>query len=339
MTGPARCMSTHCTIDVPRLVHAASYRARASRHDTSALQKHADAGMKVGHSRDTQTRGVWLWANPVQQMQPGAGAAGDEAPLSLVFFDTEGFESAGQSDAYDDRIFAFAAVIASTLIYNVAEAVRESDIEKLSFAVELANAFFPSYGAHDTAPCVPAPLQTLRVLSSGPCEGLQSCQLRQCTSWLSLFLAALGCGSFSCGPRLGVSSSKQLKQQGGVGWRSEQGAGCSGAWWRIHPSTRQPMYSVWLLHVWSGLPRLLQRGCCALPLQSGYPADKTLCRCRRGIQQHSVSPRFRASLQWRVSALVRVRCVLLMLTSCQCAAAWRARGQQAQARRTRAARL
>lgn len=95
--------------------------------------------MVVGHQRETQTRGVWLWKNALP-VNKGTGTA----PVSLVFFDTEGFESTGQSDAYDDRIFAFAAVIASTLIYNLAEAVRESDIEKLSFAVEIANAFFPS---------------------------------------------------------------------------------------------------------------------------------------------------------------------------------------------------
>lgn len=115
----------------------------------------ADAGMTVGHRRETQTRGVWLWKTPVPQtLPPGSG----QAPVSLVFFDTEGFESTGQSDAYDDRIFAFAAVIASTLIYNLAEAVRESDIEKLSFAVELANAFFPS------SQC--APLRTIACDSS-----------------------------------------------------------------------------------------------------------------------------------------------------------------------------
>jgi hypothetical protein len=107
-----------------------------------AVRRHTDAGMVVGHRRETQTRGVWLWKNPVSQL--GAEITQGKPPVSLVFFDTEGFESTGQSDAYDDRIFAFAAVIASTLIYNLAEAVRESDIEKLSFAVELANAFFPS---------------------------------------------------------------------------------------------------------------------------------------------------------------------------------------------------
>ena len=92
-------------------------------------------------------------SDPLAAPSTAAPAAGN---VSLVFFDTEGFESTGQSDAYDDRIFAFAAVVASTLVYNLAEAVRESDIEKLSFAVELAGAFFPRYKAPGSS-CAPPP--------------------------------------------------------------------------------------------------------------------------------------------------------------------------------------
>ena len=62
--------------------------------------------------------------------------------LSLVFFDTEGFESTGKADAYDDRIFALSALLSAVLIYNLPETVRESDIEKLSFAVQLADGFY-----------------------------------------------------------------------------------------------------------------------------------------------------------------------------------------------------
>ena len=124
--------------------------------------------MQVGHQRTTQTRGVWLWSKPVPvhpggTLTPNASqTAGrelpaigitSEQPLSMLFFDTEGFESTGQSDAYDDRIFAFAAILGSTLIYNLAEAVRESDIEKLAFAVELATAFYPHYNVSECALC------------------------------------------------------------------------------------------------------------------------------------------------------------------------------------------
>lgn len=95
-----------------------------------------DEGFGVGHSRQTQTKGVWVWGEPI--------AVRDSADqeLNLVFFDTEGFESTGKADAYDDRIFALSTLISSVLIYNLPESIRESDVEKLSFAAELASAFY-----------------------------------------------------------------------------------------------------------------------------------------------------------------------------------------------------
>ena len=45
------------------------------------------------------------------------------------------------SDAYDDRIFALSSIMASVLVYNLPETVKEGDIEKLSFALELAREF------------------------------------------------------------------------------------------------------------------------------------------------------------------------------------------------------
>ena len=70
--------------------------------------------------------------------------------LQLLFFDTEGFESTGKADAYDDRIFALSTLISSVLIYNLPESIRESDVEKLSFAAELAKAFYASSGSSST---------------------------------------------------------------------------------------------------------------------------------------------------------------------------------------------
>ena len=60
----------------------------------------------------------------------------------MVYIDTEGFESTGKADAYDDRIFALSTLISAVLVYNLPETVRESDIQKLSFAVELAEGFY-----------------------------------------------------------------------------------------------------------------------------------------------------------------------------------------------------
>jgi Guanylate-binding protein, N-terminal domain len=68
----------------------------------------------------------------------------------MLFLDTEGFESTGKADAYDDRIFALSAFMSAVLIYNLPETIRESDIEKLSFAVELADAFFADVSVRRT---------------------------------------------------------------------------------------------------------------------------------------------------------------------------------------------
>ena len=89
---------------------------------------------------------MWVWGEPVKVKSGvgGAGAGGvgggeeTETDVSVVYVDTEGFEATGMSDAYDDRIFALSSIVASVLIYNLPETVKEGDIEKLSFAVELA---------------------------------------------------------------------------------------------------------------------------------------------------------------------------------------------------------
>lgn len=86
---------------------------------------------------------MWVWGE-AQKLPPSASTlpeyAGQEA--SIVYLDTEGFESTGKADAYDDRIFALSTLISAVLVYNLPETVRESDIQKLSFAVELAEGFY-----------------------------------------------------------------------------------------------------------------------------------------------------------------------------------------------------
>ena len=41
---------------------------------------------------------------------------------------TAGFEATGMSDAYDDRIFALSSIVASVLIYNLPETVKEAGL-------------------------------------------------------------------------------------------------------------------------------------------------------------------------------------------------------------------
>ncbi|KAL5702148.1 hypothetical protein ACHQM5_027399 [Ranunculus cassubicifolius] len=92
-------------------------------------------GFGVGHMRDTKTKGIWVWGTPIKQVIDGV-------ETSVLYLDTEGFESVGKSNVYDDRIFALATVMSSVLIYNLPETIREADISRLSFAVELAEEFY-----------------------------------------------------------------------------------------------------------------------------------------------------------------------------------------------------
>lgn len=109
-------------------------------------------GFGVGHRRHTQTRGIWMWSEPVViEPTPGTDDANSGAPIHVLMIDTEGFESS-RKVAYDDRIFILSTMMASVLIYNLPEAVREADVEKLSFAAELAEEFYGKTAAAMSSP-------------------------------------------------------------------------------------------------------------------------------------------------------------------------------------------
>ncbi|XP_010527336.1 PREDICTED: guanylate-binding protein 4 [Tarenaya hassleriana] len=101
-------------------------------------------GFGVGHMRDTKTKGIWVWGTPIELEIDGV-------KTSVFYLDTEGFESVGKSNVYDDRIFALATVMSSVLIYNLPETIREADISRLSFAVELAEEFYGRVKGQDVA--------------------------------------------------------------------------------------------------------------------------------------------------------------------------------------------
>ncbi|KAE8777241.1 guanylate-binding protein 4-like [Hordeum vulgare] len=117
------------------------YRSGKSFLLNQLLSLSCDKGFGVGHMRDTKTKGIWIWGTPVEVDVDGS-------KVSVLYLDTEGFESIGKSNVYDDRIFALAAVLSSLLVYNLPETIREADISRLSFAVELAEEF---YGRFDVA--------------------------------------------------------------------------------------------------------------------------------------------------------------------------------------------
>lgn len=120
------------------------YRSGKSFTLNQLLSLSCDEGFGVGHMRDTKTKGIWVWGTPVEMDINGV-------KTSVFYLDTEGFESIGKSNVYDDRIFALAAVMSSVLIYNLPETIREADISRLSFAVELAEEFYGRVKGQDVA--------------------------------------------------------------------------------------------------------------------------------------------------------------------------------------------
>lgn len=120
------------------------YRSGKSFLLNQLLSLSCDEGFGVGHMRDTKTKGIWVWGTPVEMKFNGE-------KISVLYLDTEGFESIGKSNVYDDRIFALATVMSSVLIYNLPETIREADISRLSFAVELAEEFYGRVKGKDVA--------------------------------------------------------------------------------------------------------------------------------------------------------------------------------------------
>ncbi|KAM0872665.1 hypothetical protein ACQ4PT_038541 [Festuca glaucescens] len=92
------------------------YRSGKSFLLNQLLSLSCDKGFGVGHMRDTKTKGIWIWGTPVEMDVDGT-------KVSVLYLDTEGFESVGKSNVYDDRIFALATVLSSVLIYNLPETV------------------------------------------------------------------------------------------------------------------------------------------------------------------------------------------------------------------------
>nr|CAB3452129.1 unnamed protein product [Digitaria exilis] len=98
------------------------YRSGKSFLLNQLLSLSCDKGFGVGHMRDTKTKGIWVWGTPVELDIDGS-------IVSVLYLDTEGFESVGKSNVYDDRIFALATVLSSVLVYNLPETGQDVAFE------------------------------------------------------------------------------------------------------------------------------------------------------------------------------------------------------------------
>uniref|UniRef100_A0A0D9WW79 GB1/RHD3-type G domain-containing protein n=1 Tax=Leersia perrieri TaxID=77586 RepID=A0A0D9WW79_9ORYZ len=98
------------------------YRSGKSFLLNQLLSLTCNKGFGVGHMRDTKTKGIWVWGTPIEVDVDGS-------KVSVLYLDTEGFESIGKSNVYDDRIFALATVLSSILIYNLPETGQDVAFE------------------------------------------------------------------------------------------------------------------------------------------------------------------------------------------------------------------
>ncbi|KAK3277670.1 hypothetical protein CYMTET_14335, partial [Cymbomonas tetramitiformis] len=94
------------TTPVAPIIVIGPYRSGKSFLLNQLLGVSCGEGFGVGHQRDTKTKGLWVWGEGKEVVMGGKR-------ISLIYIDTEGFESKGISDAYDDRIFALSAILSS----------------------------------------------------------------------------------------------------------------------------------------------------------------------------------------------------------------------------------
>ncbi|KAJ0796698.1 putative guanylate-binding protein [Helianthus annuus] len=102
---------------MPGEARAAALLRRSVRENGSDL---AEQSGEV--SRSISGPGIWVWGTPVEMDIDGV-------KTSVFYLDTEGFESIGKSNVYDDRIFALATVLSSVLIYNLPETGQDVAFE------------------------------------------------------------------------------------------------------------------------------------------------------------------------------------------------------------------
>jgi len=85
-------------------------------------------GFALGSSTNPCTRGMWLWGKPIRLSEN----------LHLLLLDTEGLGSYTRDENIDAKLFTLTALMSSTMVYNVMNAIDERAIEGLSFVANLS---------------------------------------------------------------------------------------------------------------------------------------------------------------------------------------------------------
>jgi hypothetical protein len=92
----------------------------------------ASSGFEVGPTVEACTRGLWLWSAPTIVTAPSGGK------VAVLWVDTEGLGSNDAEPQHDARIFSFATLLCSLLIYNSVGSIDEEAIAQLAFVAQLS---------------------------------------------------------------------------------------------------------------------------------------------------------------------------------------------------------
>jgi len=91
-------------------------------------------GFQIGPTVDPETRGLWIWGEPVIQTIDGEEVA-------VLFIDSEGLFSSNMTESYDAKIFAISSLLSSLLIYNTIHNIDQSYIDYIEILARRAQLF------------------------------------------------------------------------------------------------------------------------------------------------------------------------------------------------------
>ncbi|KRX06654.1 P-loop containing nucleoside triphosphate hydrolase [Pseudocohnilembus persalinus] len=96
------------------------------------LDKKQGEGFQVGPTINPCTKGIWIWSKVIDQKNKNG------EKQKILILDTEGFGASTDADRNkDNRIFLFAMLLSSYLIYNSVGTINEMSLQDLSLLINL----------------------------------------------------------------------------------------------------------------------------------------------------------------------------------------------------------
>lgn len=90
----------------------------------------------MGNTVNPCTKGLWLWSEPIRNSRGEA----------CLVIDCEGFGGIDEHNNHDNKIFLFAMLLASYLVYNSQGSIDEQALGSLSLIINLAKELRLSQG-------------------------------------------------------------------------------------------------------------------------------------------------------------------------------------------------